>query len=582
MIALFLAPSFVPAARVRLEKEVRFGETRNWHVVGRASPTASVTLSIILEPEDILGAQKLESKFWAVSDPDSSEYGLHLSKTEVTDLIHASPAALDSVHKWLDAHGATSHHAGAHRDSIEAVLRVADAERLLDATLYEYEHSRGARLVRVGPGGYSVPASLASSIRLVEGIARLPALDGPRAVADPEEAAAAPAAWPSDCGGGTIILGCSKKVTPAVLSQRYSLPPPPVGAAATNGSTLAVAEFQGQVWDQSDLDHFASECKGSISWNVTVDHEAGKVAPGNICKIPIFGTESCGEALLDIEYAKAIGGDIPLTDVYQGQYNLLKWADGIAALDAPPLVHSVSYGNDEAQQSGVAYMRTANEAFMKLGARGISVLFASGDQGVCGREGCGFSAKNTRYHPDFPASSPYITAVGGTDFLTKTVIGDETAWPDGGGGFSDTFAIPDYQQAAVAAYKSSANATLPPQAYWNATGRGYPDVSALAGEQNPYCIGVGSMMMGIAGTSAATPVVAAIFARLNAARLGAGGKPLGFLNPWIYKNAAAFNDVTHGVNDEGSKTHGGFAASAGWDPATGVGTPNFAAMLKAL
>ena len=201
---------------------------------------------------------------------------------------------------------------------------MADAERLLGATLYEYERSRGARLVRVGPGGYSVPASLASSVRLVEGIARLPALDGPRAVADPEEAAAAPAAWPSDCGGGTIILGCSKKVTPAVLSQRYSLPPPPVGAAATNGSTLAVAEFQGQVWDQSDLDHFASECKGSISWNVTVDHEAGKVAPGNVCKIPIFGTESCGEALLDIEYAKAIGGDIPLTDVYQGQYNLLK------------------------------------------------------------------------------------------------------------------------------------------------------------------------------------------------------------------------------------------------------------------
>ena len=144
------------------------------------------------------------------------------------------------------------------------------------------------------------------------------------------------------------------------------------------------------MWDQSDLDHFASECKGSISWNVTVDHEAGKVAPGNICKIPIFGTESCGEALLDIEYAKAIGGDIPLTDVYQGQYNLLKWADGVAALDDPPLVHSVSYGNDEAQQSGVDYMRTANEAFMKLGARGISVLFASGDQGVCGRSGCGF------------------------------------------------------------------------------------------------------------------------------------------------------------------------------------------------
>ena len=68
---------------------------------------------------------------------------------------------------------------------------------------------------------------------------------------------------------------------------------------------------------------------------------------------------------------------------------------------------------------------------------------------MCGREGCGFSSRGTRYHPDFPAASPYITAVGGTDFLTRDVIGDETTWPDGGGGFSDTFAIPDYQAAAV-------------------------------------------------------------------------------------------------------------------------------------
>ena len=104
--------------------------------------------------------------------------------------------------------------------------------------------------------------------------------------------------------------------------------------------------------------------------------------------VPIFGTESCGEALLDIEYAKAIGGDIPLTDVYQGQYNLLKWADGIAALDAPPLVHSVSYGNDEAQQTSRAYILETNAQFQKFGALGLSVLFAAGDQGTEGRSGC--------------------------------------------------------------------------------------------------------------------------------------------------------------------------------------------------
>eukprot|EP00966_Prymnesium_polylepis_P157640 3643287-Prymnesium_polylepis.1 len=79
---------------------------------------------------------------------------------------------------------------------------------------------------------------------------------------------------------------------------------------------------------------------------------------------------------------------------------------------------------------------------MKLGTMGLSVLFASGDQGVLGREGGG-----ARYHPDFPAASPYITAVGGTDFAAKSVIGAEKAWTQGGGGFSDTFDTPSYQQA---------------------------------------------------------------------------------------------------------------------------------------
>ena len=63
---------------------------------------------------------------------------------------------------------------------------------------------------------------------------------------------------------------------------------------------------------------------------------------------------------------------------------------------------------------------------------------------------------------------------------------------------------------------------------------------------------------------------------LNAVRLGKGGKPLGFLNPFLYKHADAFNDVTTGVNDEGEFAHGGFHAAPGWDPATGLGTPNFA------
>ena len=75
-------------------------------------------------------------------------------------------------------------------------------------------------------------------------------------------------------------------------------------------------------------------------------------------------------------------------------------------------------------------MLSCNAAFMKAGSMGLSILFASGDQGVCGREGCGFLKH--KFHPDFPAASPYITAVGGTDFETKGVIGAETAWSAGG------------------------------------------------------------------------------------------------------------------------------------------------------
>ena len=115
---------------------------------------------------------------------------------------------------------------------------------------------------------------------------------------------------------------------------------------------------------------------------------------------------------------------------------------------------------------------------------------------------------------------------------------------------------------------TAAASSLPPATMFNATGRGYPDVAALAGEGNPYCIGAGSMMVGIAGTSAACPVTAAIFARLNAVRLASGGNPLGFLNPWIYNNQEAFNDVTQGCNTGGG-SHG---APQRGRPARGAGS----------
>merc|ERR1711871_1920414 len=123
---------------------------------------------------------------------------------------------------------------------------------------------------------------------------------------------------------------------------------------------------------------------------------------------------------------------------------------------------------------------------------------------------------------------------------------------------------------------------MPPQAYWNNTGRGYPDVAALGGTKTPYCVATGGQFEGVAGTSAACPVVAGVFARLNGLRLAAGKSVLGFLNPFIYQNPAAFNDVTSGKNTGGGFNSQGFTAIKGWDPATGVGTPNFEALVKKL
>merc|ERR1712139_525328 len=180
-----------------------------------------------------------------------------------------------------------------------------------------------------------------------------------------------------------------------------------------------------------------------------------------------------------------------------------------------------------------------------------------------------------RFKPDFPAASPYITAVGGTDFLTYD-IGDEQAWKSGGGGFSDTFDIPAYQADAVAAYKARADANLPDQSYWNNTGRGYPDVAALGGTKTPYCVAVRGGFSGVAGTSASCPVVAGVFAKLNGLRLAAGKPVLGFLNPFIYKNPSGFQDVASGCNTGGGRY--GFTAVKGWDAATGYGTPDFEAL----
>jgi len=215
---------------------------------------------------------------------------------------------------------------------------------------------------------------------------------------------------------------------------------------------------------------------------------------------------------------------------------------------------------------------------------GITFLYSSGDSGVSGDGNCleadgNESAGGTRFDPGFPVTCPYVTAVGATQVQSgNTVWEPETACEEfiySGGGFSNVFATPDWQKSAVESYLTN---YPPPYAsdIFNASGRAYPDLSANGLN---YSVVVDGTLQLVAGTSCSSPVVAAILSAINDARLAIGKSTIGFINPAIYTPAfmAAFNDITTG-NNPGCGTDG-FSAQPGWDPVTGVGTPNFPKLL---
>jgi len=132
--------------------------------------------------------------------------------------------------------------------------------------------------------------------------------------------------------------------------------------------------------------------------------------------------------------------------------------------------------------------------------------------------------------------------------------------------------MPAYQSDAVHSYLSS-GASLPPRSRgYNVSGRAYPDIAAQATGFTVVSNRIPEP--GVAGTSCASPTAAGVIALLNDARLQAGQSPLGFLNPWIYKNLDKWNDITTGASS-GCDMGDGWPAAKGWDAVTGAGTPNY-------
>lgn len=231
---------------------------------------------------------------------------------------------------------------------------------------------------------------------------------------------------------------------------------------------------------------------------------------------------------------------------------------------------------------------------MKLGLQGSTMVWASGDGGVAGNHGGHCLGGGSVFSSISPAACPYVTSVGSTMVAKGKSPSDPEVVTDQfspGGGFSNMWTTPDYQKSAVdgffanhdPGFKSykTANLTIPKNGgIYNRAGRGFPDIAAngLFG-----VVAFNGQIGTSGGTSQAAPIMAAIFTRLNEERLAAGKKTIGFANPAVYKNPAMFNDITSGGMLKDSRGGCGgksWDSAKGWDPVTGLGTPNYPAMSK--
>ena len=325
---------------------------------------------------------------------------------------------------------------------------------------------------------------------------------------------------------------------------------------------------------------------------------------------PNNASQPGGEASLDIQYIMGVAQNVSTTfwstaGTNNGQEPFDIWMANVLNAANPPLVHSISYGDDENSLS-ITYMNRVNAEFMKASGRRLSIIFSSGDTGVNSGDTTNVGCVGNKFSPAFPATSPWVTAVGATQFSTQTRkicdadIGDnigircEEVGEIGssiltgsritsGGGFSNVFYAPPYQTSsgAIQSYIANYTTTTIPSGYFNATGRAYPDVSACG---RNFIVVLGKDFVPVDGTSCAAPTFAAVVSLLNGLRLASGATPMGFLNPWIYTTAQldpnAFNDILMGNNNCGENSTAccryGFKAELGWDPMTGFGTPNFA------
>ncbi|CRG83830.1 tripeptidyl-peptidase I [Talaromyces islandicus] len=537
-----------PAAANYAKKEGFESIPEGWEQVSAASPSQLLNLRLSIPPAD---PNALEELILNIATPGHTSYGQFLSPEKLKEHAAPSSAASDAVISWLTEHSLASDAIQNDGTTLTFQLPVEQAEKMLQTQFHNYK-STATGEVRTLTLAYSVPKSIVDFVETIQ-----PTTDFTELPSNPTIQTLTHELNASAINSIETTGGCGKYITPDCLQSLYGLP---TANAKTPQGGIAVPGFLNEYASHSDLNLFLQETRPELSPrpSFTVEYlDGGKNDEGN----------AGIEASLDIQYTAGLANGIQTNFISVGQPSASGFIDTINKLlnqQIVPSVVSLSYGFDEAALSPNVAKNICN-LFGQLGARGVSILVASGDGGVSGSRpdsGC------KSFVPTFPASCPYVTSVGATRG-TPTEVGAELS----AGGFSNLFQRPAYQLVAVTEYLRRLGSEY--SGRYNVNGRAYPDVSAQG--EHLYIVVNGKGLL-VDGTSASAPIFASTIALLNAQRSPL--PPLGFLNPLLYLQTNVFNDISSGSNP-GCSTNG-FPAKPGWDPVTGLGTPNYREMLTLL
>mmetsp|Transcript_54946 Transcript_54946/g.111686 ORF Transcript_54946/g.111686 Transcript_54946/m.111686 type:complete len:576 (+) Transcript_54946:1-1728(+) len=538
----------------------------DWCAIERVGASEKVPVMIAVKHANL---DKLDDVFWAVSTPGSARFRKFLTLDELNKLI-ANPNATSAVKEWVvTTLGVDDMDITKGGEFVRLVTTAGAVEREFGAEYYRWKHASTGRTIRRSISS-TIPSAIAAHVDFIAHVSEFPR----NFVAN----------------GINVKAGedtSDTKVTPEVIFNAYNVFP----HTADHSTSMAVFEALGQAYSPNDLATFEQQ------FNVPSNKVVDVIGPNKDYECA-SNPNDCTEANLDVQYILGVAQGAALTfwsiaaDDKTPYYD---WIVAVANDDDPPKVQSVSYGDVQNDYSQSVQQRT-NVEFQKMGSRGLSIFIAAGDDGVAN-----FPARsNSQYcgfNPSWPAASPYVTAVGATQFVGgspsygeegASVLHHPPAIITTGGGFSAYDSIPSYQSDAVSHFLSTSSNLAPihqgssfPSPGFNAKGRGYPDIAALG---HNFQVIINGNQYSVDGTSCAAPVAAGMFALINHKRTEAGKSSLGFLNPTIYQLAgtSSFTDITKGTNNCAANPGQGntqvccdygFDAQEGWDPVSGVGTP---------